>query len=212
MIALETAIAEGRVPPDAWSGAPDGRRSLALHLRDAGIDGWLLDLAPWIGAQPSDEHRDEILRRVAALARRWPGLDADARERARTSAMRAVVAHARERISPSQVACCLSMDAILEWMDAGGDPASCEWCGEGPRKHLHEQTWRAVATTRARGSWDDDDVARWAARLTEVGLVALSAHKHPDTALARALEHAAWDRDDAALLARAALDAVEATL
>ena len=200
--ALETAIAEGRVPPDAWSGAPDGRRSLALHLRDAGIDGWLLDLAPWIGAQPCDEHRDEILRRVAALARRWPGLDADARERARVAAMRAVVAHARTRISPSQVACCWSLDAVLAWLDAGV---------EGPRTELTEQTWRAVATTRARGSWDDDDAARWAARLTEVGLVALW-REHRDTSLRRALEIAAWDRDEAALLARAALDAVEATL
>ena len=210
--ALEIAIAEGRVPPDAWSGAPDGRRSLALHLRDAGINGWILDLAPWIGSQPCDEHRDEILRRVAAFARRWPGLDDAARERARAAAMRAIVAHARTRISPSQVACCVAMDAVLEWLEDGGNPASCEWCGEGAWTRLHEQTWRAVATTRARASWDDDDAARWAARLTEVGLACLSAHKHPDTSLTSALKHAAWDRDEAALLARAALDAIEATL
>ena len=202
MIALETAIAEGRVLREAWLEATDGRKGLALHLRDAGVDGWLLELAPWIGAQ-SGEHRDEILRRVAAFARRWPGLDADARERARVAAMRAVVARAREQISPSQVACCWSMDSILDWMAAGG---------EDVRRYLHEQTWRAVATTRARGSWDDDDVARWAARMTEVGLVALLAHAHRDTSLARALERAAWDRDEAALLARAALDAIEATL
>ena len=201
MIALENAIAEGRVIREAWIEAVDGRKGLALHLRDAGVDGWLLELAPWIGSQ-SGEHRDEILRRVAALARRWPTLDADARERARVAALRVVVVHARRQISPSQVACCHAMNAILAWMDSG----------DGPRTDLVDQTWRAVATARARGSWDDDDAARWAARLTEVGLVALLAHAHPDTALARALEHVATDRDEAALLARAALDAIEATL
>lgn len=131
---LDTMIRENRIIRGAWTErdracllaalAPEAGKAQSASACPAEVmPEWLAHLTPWIDDAPSEEAWPALVRRYAALARRWHVLDTAAWERARIGALIAIVSEARMHCPQHETQTLAAIDGVLAWLRRGA-PAS----------------------------------------------------------------------------------------
>ena len=104
---LNAMIAEDRIIRQRWTDGHERACLLAALSPETGkaerasacpahvMPPWLAHLTPWIDDEVSEDAWPGVIRRYAALARRWSALDDAAWERARIASLIAIVSEAR---------------------------------------------------------------------------------------------------------------------
>lgn len=207
---LDAMIAEGRVLREQWTDGHERACLLAAISPEAGRAGyasacpahvmpaWLAYMTPWIDDEASDESWPHIVRRYAALARRWHALDGAAWERARIASHIAIVSEARLYCRPSEKRALAAIDGVLAWLRRGA-PGS-------------ERA--AVAMTAAASSRAAVASSRAASRAAEAAAAARAAEATAEAAAwaAEAASRAARGSAASDRIATAVLNAIEAEI
>ena len=205
---LDTMIAEGRIVRQQWTDGHERACLLAALSPEAGRAGdasacpayvmppWLAHMTPWIDDEVSAHAWPGVIRRYAALARRWSALDDAAWERARVASLIAIVGEARLHCPADEVRALSAIDGVLEWLRRGAP--------ESERAAVSEATRAATKATRAaaRAAWAGEAAAASAAS------VAAAAARAASSAAASARARAAAS----GRIAAAVLDAIEAEI
>ena len=205
---LDTMIAEGRIVRQQWTDGHERACLLAALSPEAGRAGdasacpayvmppWLAHMTPWIDDEVSAHAWPGVIRRYAALARRWSALDDAAWERARVASLIAIVSEARLNCPSSEERALAAIDGVLEWLRRGAP--------ESERAAVSEATRAATKATRAaaRAAWAGEAAAASAAS------VAAAAARAASSAAASARARAAAS----GRIAAAVLDAIEAEI
>lgn len=134
---LDAMIRENRIIRCAWT-ERDRACLLAALSPEAGqaqsasacpaeiMPEWLAYLTPWLDDAPSEEAWPALVRRYAALARRWHALDADGWERARIGVLIAIVTEARSYCPSNEAVTLTAIDEVLAWLRRGAPEAGRE--------------------------------------------------------------------------------------
>jgi hypothetical protein len=213
---LDQFIAEGRLIRKDWTGTDAEGRETACLLAALSpevakerkeqacpadiMPSWLAHLTPWINDAGSTAEWPAVVRRYAALARRWHVLDAAGWRRAEYRVRRAAVVEAKAYATTEEAAAvCQTVIALCDREIAGEPPAQAEWTA----------AWKAAAAVE----WAAEaaaEAAEWAAAAADVKRVAArataAARAEAANAVARAAETAARAAVRAAAAARAAAE------
>ena len=201
-------IAEDRIIRQRWTDGHERACLLAALSPETGkaerasacpahvMPPWLAHLTPWIDDEVSEDAWPGVIRRYAALARRWSALDDAAWERARIASLIAIVSEARLNCPSSEERALAAIDGVLEWLRRGAP--------ESERAAVSEATRAATKATRAaaRAAWAGEAAAASAAS------VAAAAARAASSAAASARARAAAS----GRIAAAVLDAIEAEI
>ena len=205
---LNAMIAEDRIIRQRWTDGHERACLLAALSPETGkaerasacpahvMPPWLAHLTPWIDDEVSEDAWPGVIRRYAALARRWSALDDAAWERARIASLIAIVSEARLNCPSSEERALAAIDGVLEWLRRGAP--------ESERAAVSEATRAATKATRAaaRAAWAGEAAAASAAS------VAAAAARAASSAAASARARAAAS----GRIAAAVLDAIEAEI
>ena len=208
---LDTMIAEGRIVRQQWTDGHERACLLAALSPEAGRAGdasacpayvmppWLAHMTPWIDDEVSAHAWPGVIRRYAALARRWSALDDAAWERARVASLIAIVGEARLHCPADEVRALSAIDAVLEWLRRGA-PES-----ERAAVSASDAAWAEAAESAAESA-AVSEATRAATKATRAAC-ALAAWAGEAAEASAASVAAASDR-----IAAAVLDAIEAEI
>ena len=226
---LNAMIAEDRIIRQRWTDGHERACLLAALSPETGkaerasacpahvMPPWLAHLTPWIDDEVSEDAWPGVIRRYAALARRWSALDDAAWERARVASLIAIVGEARLHCPADEVRALSAIDGVLEWLRRGApeseraavSASDAAWAeaaeSAAESAAVSEATRAATKATRAaaRAAWAGEAAAASAASVAAAAARAASSA----AASARAAGAAASDR-----IAAAVLDAIEAEI
>jgi hypothetical protein len=217
---LDTMIAEDRIVRQQWTDGHERACLLAALSPEAGRAGdasacpayvmppWLAHMTPWIDDEVSAHAWPGVIRRYAALARRWSALDDAAWERARIASLIAIVGEARLHCPADEVRALSAIDAVLEWLRRGAP--------ESERVAVRDAAAWAAARAVVLATRAATKATRAAARAAWAGEAAAASAASVAAAAARAASSAAASaRARAAAsgrIAAAVLDAIEAEI
>jgi len=169
--------------------------SFYYGLVEGTLDPWLAELLEWITRTGSPERRDRVLRRTAAVLRRWDALSAETRRQLDYECRAIVVREARQHVPESEERSLAAIDNVLALLDraiAGGEVGEREWSAVEASGIAEAQALSARGgSVRARGGDIHDIRVAWQA--TQAAYVACER-------LPRAAKYAVYRAVDAAPL------------
>jgi hypothetical protein len=204
---LDTYIAEDRLIRRKWTATQGGRERACLlavlspECRQAQsaafcpttvMPPWLANLTPWIDDTGSEEAWPAMVRRYAAVARRWHALTPEVWHRLDYAARAIAVREARLHTTDSGViAACGRVIALCDRVVAGDEPSQEQWAEAAAA--AWSAGWSAEAEAGARAAaWSAARAATWSAA------AAAAARSAAAAARSAAAAAAAWAAGGAA--------------